>query len=264
MMTSAYPPTTRRRGGRGDHFKDKAALQLDRLAGFSDSQPLKGGNAPQQADDVAQRERRLPPIGREHADENRLTRRAMVGAAGGEATCETCGKATLSAPTTRDDPRLRDWPRRQNRPTSHPAHEVRVGRHFAEDGVFDAVPRRPARRVELAKQLPKLARRHLLASLTARRNASAGSTRRSRRPRATRLLAIDDRVGEIIKTLQERGFQSPYLRNFVVARIRPFRPRGKPAPEPDALLDHMESAAAKFDPGKVKEDQVSKAASGGD
>ncbi len=82
--------------------------------------------------------------------------------------------------------------------------------------------------------------------------------------RAERLLAIDDRVGEIIKELKQRGFESPYLRNFVVARIRPFRPRGKPAPGPDALLDHMEQAATKFNAGKVRSEQLAKTAGGGD
>ncbi len=50
----------------------------------------------------------------------------------------------------------------------------------------------------------------------------------------------------------------------MVARIRPFRPRGKPAPEADALLDHMEKAAAKFDVGKIRADQVAKTAGAGD
>jgi ParB family chromosome partitioning protein len=82
--------------------------------------------------------------------------------------------------------------------------------------------------------------------------------------RAERLLAIDDRVSEIMAELKERGFESPYLRNFVVARIRPFRPRGKAAPGPDELLDHMEKAAASFDAGKVRGDQISRTGGGGD
>lgn len=85
-----------------------------------------------------------------------------------------------------------------------------------------------------------------------------------RRARAERLLAIDDRVAEIIAALKERGFESPYLRNFVVARIRPFRPRGRPAPDPDALLDHMAEKAERFDVGKVKDAQISKAGGGED
>jgi ParB family chromosome partitioning protein len=81
-----------------------------------------------------------------------------------------------------------------------------------------------------------------------------------REARAERLLGIEERVAEIMKELKEQGFESPYLRNFIVSRIRPFRPRGKPAPGPDALLDHMEKAAAKFDPTKVRSDHVARSA----
>jgi ParB family chromosome partitioning protein len=85
----------------------------------------------------------------------------------------------------------------------------------------------------------------------------------TRSARAKRLLALDERVTEIIAALRERGFESPYLRNFVVSRIRPFRPPGKPAPEAEALLASMERAAAKFDAGKVKQGQVARAAGAG-
>ena len=83
-----------------------------------------------------------------------------------------------------------------------------------------------------------------------------------REARAERLLAIDDRVNQIIAGLKAKGFDSPYLRNFVVARIRPFRARRKPAPGPDALLDHLEAKATSFDLGKVKSEQLAKAAGG--
>jgi ParB family chromosome partitioning protein len=84
----------------------------------------------------------------------------------------------------------------------------------------------------------------------------------TREARAERLLAIDDRVAEIMDALKSRGFQSPYLRNFVVARIRPFRPRGKPAPDADALLAQMSEKAERFDAAKVREDQVARTAGG--
>jgi ParB family chromosome partitioning protein len=85
-----------------------------------------------------------------------------------------------------------------------------------------------------------------------------------REARATRLLAIDDRVAEIVEALRARGFESPYLRNFAVARIRPFRPRGRPAPDADELLDHMEKAAAKFDAGKIRGEQIARTAGAGE
>lgn len=40
---------------------------------------------------------------------------------------------------------------------------------------------------------------------------------------AEMLMELDARVGEVVKKLKERGFVSPYLRAFVVARINPLR-----------------------------------------
>jgi len=46
---------------------------------------------------------------------------------------------------------------------------------------------------------------------------------REREGFADRLLAIDVEVKKVIAALQQRGFKSPYLRNYVVARINPVR-----------------------------------------
>ncbi|MGP8035190.1 MAG: ParB N-terminal domain-containing protein [Steroidobacteraceae bacterium] len=46
---------------------------------------------------------------------------------------------------------------------------------------------------------------------------------RQRETYAARLTDIDTRVKSIIAALQARGFKSPYLRNYVVARINPVR-----------------------------------------
>ncbi len=46
---------------------------------------------------------------------------------------------------------------------------------------------------------------------------------REREGHSARLLAIDERVKEIVAELKKRGFRSPYLRNYVVARINPVR-----------------------------------------
>jgi len=76
---------------------------------------------------------------------------------------------------------------------------------------------------------------------------------------ADRLLAIDARVKEIIAALQERGFRSPYLRTYVVARLNPVRfhraKRGDTAPAMaiGAALTRMAAAARTFDAGSVRE-----------
>jgi ParB family chromosome partitioning protein len=46
---------------------------------------------------------------------------------------------------------------------------------------------------------------------------------REREGHAARLLAIDAQAKRVIEALQKRGFKSPYLRNYVVARINPVR-----------------------------------------
>ena len=45
----------------------------------------------------------------------------------------------------------------------------------------------------------------------------------TRRERAARVLELDDAVTAAVKELKSKGFESPYLRAFVVARINPLR-----------------------------------------
>jgi ParB family chromosome partitioning protein len=52
---------------------------------------------------------------------------------------------------------------------------------------------------------------------------SLAASLREREGFASRLLQIDAQTKRIIQTLQTRGFKSPYLRNYVVARINPVR-----------------------------------------
>lgn len=83
-----------------------------------------------------------------------------------------------------------------------------------------------------------------------------------RRKRAKRLLVLDAAVGEIVADLKAKGFQSPYLRPFVVARINPLRWK-KGSADFDETMDTMIDAAKKFDASKVKPGQIS-AGGGGD
>ena len=80
-----------------------------------------------------------------------------------------------------------------------------------------------------------------------------------RRERAARVLEVDAAVTEAMKRLKERGFDSPYLRPFVVARINPLRFKRGGNPDVDETLDTMLAAARRFDAGRVRADQVAKA-----
>jgi ParB family transcriptional regulator, chromosome partitioning protein len=80
----------------------------------------------------------------------------------------------------------------------------------------------------------------------------------TRGQRAARILELDSAVTDAMKKLKERGFDSPYLRPFVIARINPIRFKRGPA-DADDVIDTMLSSARKFDAGQVRADQVAKA-----
>ncbi len=83
------------------------------------------------------------------------------------------------------------------------------------------------------------------------------ATLREREGHAARLLEIDVQVKKIIAALQAKGFKSPYLRNYVAARINPVRfhkiKKGEtkpPMPLAQALI-RMAAAAKGFSVGSV-------------
>ena len=81
---------------------------------------------------------------------------------------------------------------------------------------------------------------------------------RERERRADVVLAFDEAVGGAVARLKERGFDSPYLRNFVVARVNPLRfVKGDPPPFDD-LFAQMTRRAAAMDPAKVKSEDVAR------
>ena len=79
-----------------------------------------------------------------------------------------------------------------------------------------------------------------------------------RERRADVLLAFDDAVAEAVARLKERGFESPYLKAFVVARVNPLRfVKGQP-PSFDDLFEQMTKRARGMDPAKVKNEDVAR------
>jgi ParB family transcriptional regulator, chromosome partitioning protein len=80
----------------------------------------------------------------------------------------------------------------------------------------------------------------------------------ARRERAEKLMELNDAVNEAMAKLKERGFDSPYLRAFIVARINPLRFKRSPTADFDETIDKMIASARRFDAGKVKADQVAR------
>jgi ParB family chromosome partitioning protein len=79
-----------------------------------------------------------------------------------------------------------------------------------------------------------------------------------RERRADVLLAFDDAVTAAVARLKEKGFDSPYLRAFVVARVNPLRfVKGEPPPFDD-LMAQMTRRAAGMDPGKVRSEDLAR------
>ncbi len=83
----------------------------------------------------------------------------------------------------------------------------------------------------------------------------------TRRERADQLMELDAAVVEAVAGLKARGFESPYLKAFVLARINPLRftlKRGQKA-DFDDTIGKMLASAKKLDVAKVRADQVARA-----
>jgi ParB family chromosome partitioning protein len=78
-----------------------------------------------------------------------------------------------------------------------------------------------------------------------------------REGRAKKLLELDEAVNAAVKKLKERGFESPYLKSFVVARVNFLRFQ-KGEVDFDAAIEKMIASARKFDAGKIKTDDVAR------
>ncbi len=79
-----------------------------------------------------------------------------------------------------------------------------------------------------------------------------------REQRADLVLELDDAVGEAVDKLKQRGFKSPYLRTFVVARVNPIRFMKGNLPPLDDLLHTMTKRARGMNPDKIRPEDVAR------
>src|SRR3954464_4875670 len=74
------------------------------------------------------------------------------------------------------------------------------------------------------------------------------------------LLELDTKVGEVVAKLKAKGFVSPYLKTFVVARSNPLRFMKEP-PELEELIKTIRGKVERFNVDKIKQEDIT--ASGG-
>jgi len=84
---------------------------------------------------------------------------------------------------------------------------------------------------------------------------------KERKDQAEQLQDIDEKVAGVVAKLKAKGFASPYLKSFVVARVNPLRfMQGEPPPL-DSVLKTMRERLAKFNVDRIKQEDI--ASSGG-
>jgi ParB family chromosome partitioning protein len=81
---------------------------------------------------------------------------------------------------------------------------------------------------------------------------------RIREARAERLLVFDEVVSGVVAKLKARGFESPYLKNYVVARVNFLRFKKGGAPDFDDTIDKMVAAARRIDPERVRKEDLAR------
>src|SRR3954468_22262939 len=72
---------------------------------------------------------------------------------------------------------------------------------------------------------------------------------------AETLMELDEKVADVVKKLKAKGFVSPYLKTFVVARSNPLRFM-KEAPELEDLLKTIRGKVERFNVDKVKQEDI--------
>ena len=85
---------------------------------------------------------------------------------------------------------------------------------------------------------------------------------KERERRGNKILKLDDLVSAAVEKLKARGFTSPYLKPFVVARVNYTRFSKATSFDYDEALDKIIASAAKFNVDRIKQEDVAKSGGG--
>ena len=89
---------------------------------------------------------------------------------------------------------------------------------------------------------------------------SLGKSLKAHEKHAAMLLELDEKVADVVKRLKAKGFVSPYLKTFVVARCNPLRFMKEP-PGLEDLIKTIRGKVERFNVDRVKQEDI--VASGG-
>ena len=82
---------------------------------------------------------------------------------------------------------------------------------------------------------------------------------KERESRADKLLAFDDAVVEVVASLKAKGFESPYIKNYVVARVNYLRFKKDTSQlEFEPTIEELTEKVKKIDAGKVNKEDIAK------
>jgi ParB family transcriptional regulator, chromosome partitioning protein len=81
-----------------------------------------------------------------------------------------------------------------------------------------------------------------------------------RERRAALVQAADDTLTDVVAKIKKRGINHPYVKNYVLARTTPLTRARKTLPSFDQTFERLQANLEKFDPAKVRYDEVARSA----
>ena len=81
-----------------------------------------------------------------------------------------------------------------------------------------------------------------------------------RERRAGLVRDADAALGDVVARIKKRGINHPYVKNFVLARTTPLTRARKTLPSFDQTFERLRENLEKFDPGKVRYDEIARSA----
>jgi len=81
-----------------------------------------------------------------------------------------------------------------------------------------------------------------------------------RERRAELVREADAVLADVVAKIKKRGINHPYVKNFVLARTTPLTRARKTLPSFDQTFERLKENLEKFDPGKVRYDEVARSA----